>query len=96
MIEVGESEKERHASAVEGLLLIQDSQFAIDARWNANENRKYERYRAIGVQTAVEVMSTCSQTQENNDPNSAASPMSPIATPSASIAPSAYGYEQQR
>ena len=45
MIEVGESEEERHASAVEGLLLIQDSQFAIDARWNANENRKYERYR---------------------------------------------------
>ena len=31
VIEAEESEKERHASAVEGLLLIQDSQFAIDA-----------------------------------------------------------------
>ena len=41
LIEIGDSKKERRASAVEGLLLIQDSQFAIDAgiqcQWRIDE-----------------------------------------------------------
>ena len=50
VIEVGESEKERRASAVEGLLLIQDSQFAIDA----GTQTEIVSMRGIGIQTAVE------------------------------------------
>ena len=86
VIEAEESEKERHASAVEGLLLIQDSQFAIDAGTQMESVSK----RGVGIQTAVETISTCSQTQENDDSSLDAAPMSPIAIPSSPV----FGYEQ--
>ena len=84
VIEVGESEKERHASAVEGLLLIQDSQFAIDA----GTQTEIVGSSFSWVWEHVEMTSTVDCTPIPLILNSAAARMSPITTPSAStIAP---------